>query len=82
MLRVFLADSERVPRSVTLVARLWVGLTWLRAGANKLWLDGGWSETMIDSIQRSAQRFSFYQSFIDTRRSRPRRSIRIVGGVG
>lgn len=66
MWRVLLTDSEHVPRAATLVLRLWVGLTWLRAGSNKLLTDGGWTETMIGSVQRSAERFSFYQSFIDT----------------
>ena len=45
--------SDQVPRATLLILRLWVGLTWLRAGWNKLSLEEGFTEKLLDSIQRT-----------------------------
>lgn len=52
-----------IRRATILALRLWVGLTWLRAGWNKLSIDGGRAGGLLTSIERSKPT-QFYEPFI------------------
>lgn len=55
-----------IPRTTLLILRLFVGLTWLFTGWNKITNDGGWASAMVESIDAmKEQAYPFYRSFID-----------------
>ena len=53
-----------VPRYTLLVLRVWVGMTWARAGWNKLTTEDGWVATLMTSVERSRPH-SLFKPFLD-----------------
>ena len=55
---------DRIPRATLVVLRIWIGLTWLRAGWNKLLTEGGWTETLLTSLKRVGEPNRLYEPFL------------------
>ena len=56
---------DQISRWTLVVLRVWIGLTWLRAGWNKLSAEGGWTDTLLRSIERSGEPNRFYEPFLN-----------------
>lgn len=58
------AGTASMPRHTLTILRVWVGMTWLRGGWNKLNAVDGWTSTLLRSIERSDPH-RHYEAFLN-----------------
>ena len=56
--------SNQISRATLVLLRIWIGMTWLRAGWHKLFAVGGWADTLRSSIERAGEPSWFYKPFL------------------